>query len=220
MSTYVTEEEQVAQIKAFWHNYGKTIITAIVLGLLLSYGVRYWREYQQEKIENASVVYAQMLTNQMQGNSKAIHKQGHYIMDHFSSSAYASFAALLMAKQSVHDNDLKSAIEQLTWVISQAKSMSIKQVARLRAARIYLELKQPEQALKLLETIDDLAFEPVVKEVQGDAYIALGDKQKARKMYTLAAETLPKVDTLASPLLEMKLDDLGGKLDNPNAVKT
>jgi predicted negative regulator of RcsB-dependent stress response len=216
MTTHLTEEEQVAQIKALWHTYGRTVITALVLGLIISLGLRYWHERQTAHLSQAAIVYEQMLLNDMKNNKQAIVKQGQHLLQRFQETSYASFAGLMLARQAVNDKDLKAAQEKLNWVLKQTKSSSVRQVARLRAARIYLEMKQPQQALQLLNKIDDSAFLPAINEVKGDAYIALRNHKKARQLYTAALKHVPK-GKAAFPFLQMKLDELGGALQQADA---
>ncbi len=212
MSAYLTEEQQVAEIKRFWRTYGRSLMLALLLGLALTYGLRYWQSHQQATTEKASVLFERMINSEMNGNQKASRSQGLALVEQYAGGSYANFAALLLAKQAVKDNNLTEAIKQLKIVIHDTDNLSMRQIARLRAARIYLELKQPKQALALLEHLDDKSFRPMVQEIQGDAYIALGDNTKARQLYDAAAKALPALDITPSPLLQIKLDNLGGEI--------
>ncbi|MGP1609836.1 MAG: tetratricopeptide repeat protein, partial [Burkholderiales bacterium] len=94
------------------------------------------------------------------------------------------------------------------WVIENAKEDELRDVARLRLARVLIDEKKPDEALKLLETKHGDSFTGLYADVKGDVLLAQGKRQEARAAYQVA---LDKSDA-ASPLrqiIQLKLDAVG-----------
>ena len=63
---------------------------------------------------------------------------------------------------------------------------ALKQIARLRAARILLAMQKNQDALDLLATVDDPTYQPLIDEVKGDIYQAMGQTEQAKQAYESA----------------------------------
>ena len=92
-----------------------------------------------------------------------------HLMQDDPKSSYAGLAALMQAKLAVKTGDLKLAQEQLQFVIKKSSNNTLRQLARIRLARVFLATKQPQEALNLLATVDDEAYKAEISEVSGDA---------------------------------------------------
>jgi len=57
----MTDREQIDMLKKWWKDYGQSIAIAIMVGLVLSFGWRYWRAHQQQQVEQASSLYQTMM---------------------------------------------------------------------------------------------------------------------------------------------------------------
>ncbi|MCW9021392.1 MAG: tetratricopeptide repeat protein, partial [Sedimenticola sp.] len=119
-------------------------------------------------------------------------------------SAYAVFAALDLAKVKYQQGDVNGAKAQLQWVLDNADDPSLKQIARLRQARILLDEGQVDAAAALIEQAPQDNYRGDVAELRGDIALKRGDKMAARQAYKEAIEY--KVSNNA--LVQMKFDDL------------
>lgn len=210
MSAYETEEQQVEAIKRWWKENGKAVILGVVLTLVAVGGGRYWFQYQSTRAESASVEYSQLLTELGQDNREAVIKRGEYLVNTYPKTGYAALAALILAKAHVEAGEMAAARSRLQWVIDNAPQPELKNVARLRLARIQLAEGNAQQALSTLSGIDSDAFTAAAEEIRGDAYMATGDTGAARTAYQKALDASePGTDTR---LLRMKLDNIGPPL--------
>jgi predicted negative regulator of RcsB-dependent stress response len=92
--------------------------------------------------------------------------------------------------------------------MEHAKEDELRDVARLRLARVLIDEKKPDEALKLLEAKHGDSFTGLYADVKGDVLLAQGKRQEARAAYQVA---LDKSDA-ASPLrqiIQLKLDAVG-----------
>ena len=207
MTEYLTEQEQVQQLKNWIKQYGPTVIAGIVIALMITTGWHYWQNYQNKILMHASSVYDEMLTLRAQGNSNGTLVQAKKLVSHYPKTPYAQMAAFMLARDAVLKKNYPEAISQLNWVMDHAGNYAIQQVARLRNARILITEKKPEEAIKLLSTVDDVTYNGSIDEVRGDAYVSMNDLASAREAYRLALNELPDAE-VSRPILQMKLDNI------------
>lgn len=110
----------------------------------------------------------------------------------------------LKCKRAVEQNHLPLALDQLQWVMKNAIVSDLKQLARLRASRILLAENRPKAALNLLQTVDDQAYQPLVGEIKGDIYAAMGNRESAKQFYETAQQSM-KAMGINDPYLTMKI---------------
>lgn len=207
MTDYLTEQEQIEQIKKWLKQYGPTIIVGVVLAVIITVSWHTWQNHRTKTLLNASVIYDEMLTARAQSNEDTTLKKAKDLIASYSNTPYAQIAAMMLARNAVLQKDYPEAVTQLTWVIDHSHTRSIKQIARIRIARIYITEKKAERALDLLKKIEDTSFKGLIDEVRGDAYYSLNDPSSARKAYALALQEIPNAE-VTRPILQMKYDNL------------
>ncbi|HEV2613922.1 MAG TPA: tetratricopeptide repeat protein [Gammaproteobacteria bacterium] len=207
MSTYLTEEQQIELLKAWWKNNGNFAIGVLFLALALSLGLHFWFKHREVKLERGSAHYEQMLNALVNGDDATTIKEASLLKDNYSHTPYAALASLIFARNDVYAEKYPEAEAQLTWVMDHASTNSLREIARLRLSRIEIQLNKPQEALKVLDKINDSSYLPMINEVRGDSYLALNDTVKARESYQKAVDLLPNY-AIARPLLTMKLNDL------------
>lgn len=208
MNTY-TEAEQIELIKKWWKEYGVAIVMGIVIAIVLGFGWRYWQQRHEEKLAHASMRYEQLLTNIVNGNSTAAENQANRLMDRYPHTPYAELAGLQVARQEVYQGNLPAAERNLRWIMRRGGTPDLRQVARLRVARLLLAQNESDEALTLLQHVDDKSYTPAIDELRGDILAAQGKAAAARLAYQDAIKALPGLNIM-QPLLEMKLNDLAG----------
>lgn len=201
---YVSEKEQLAVMRKWWRENGKFLMIAIAIGLAIGFGWRYWRTFSMRRAENASVVYQSVLQADSQNKIATVQGGVTILMNDFSSSPYASLAALLSAKKAVAQNALSAALTKLQWVIKNSDQKSLKQIARINAARILLSQKNTAAAINELKIVNDKSFLPLIHWVKGDIEAQLGNAVAAKHEYTEAKTALAEFPP-ANDLLKQQL---------------
>ncbi|MCB1725607.1 MAG: tetratricopeptide repeat protein [Chromatiaceae bacterium] len=206
MSTYQTEEEQVEAIKKWWKENGRSVIGGVVLGFLVIGGWQGWQTYQRKQGEGASIAFDVMRhavrTEQF---DKAL-EDGKSIVGEYSGTAYASFAALELARLAYQRGEKSVARNQLQWVVDSAPDPVLRELGRLRLGHLLLDMKEYDALDKLLAVGPLQAFAGEFAVLRGDLMLARGDTDGARGAYLEAlAAGVEDAD-----LLRMKLVDVGG----------
>ena len=200
----LTDQEQIQLFKSWWRAYGyyaAFIVLAVLLGV---FGWRYWHGYSKSYSEQASINYMQLLASCEQQKIDDCEKMAQHLVSDYPSSIYASIASLMLAKHAVDAGDFKLAEEKLRFVMKKAPAKNLRQLARIRTARLLIEEKKYEDALQLLHYVDDKRYLVDINEITADALHKLGKKEEAKVLYEKARE-LGEPNSAHSPLLEMKL---------------
>jgi predicted negative regulator of RcsB-dependent stress response len=195
-----TEEEQVDQIKKWWNSNGKQIIAGAVIGLAGIWGWNTYSDYQDKQSLNARSLYLSYASDS--NNLGAYDK----LTTDFSSSTYSDQAILLMGKYLFDAGSYTEALGVIEPLINNPSSVIANTVA-LRAASIYLQLGQHDQALSILEGQSEDGFSGLIYNLIGDIYLDLGNRAEAQKHYSLAIDNVTANSNL-SQLIQIKLDDL------------
>ena len=207
----LTEQEQIEQLKNWIKQYGLTVIAGVLIALVLVSCWHWYQRYQHKILIHASGVYDEMLTARAQndGTSLANAKvQADKLFSHYPKTPYAQFAAFMLARDAVAHQDYPAALKQLTWVMDHGTDDSIREIAKLRVARILITENKADDAIKELATVYDASFKGLAEEVKGDAYLQQKNYADAKSAYKLALNSLPKEEEAEKPLLQMKLDNL------------
>jgi predicted negative regulator of RcsB-dependent stress response len=211
LADYMTEEEQIEQLKNWIKQYWATVLSGIIIALIMVTCWHYWQAYQIKILTHASMVYDEMLTARAQndGSSLANAKiQAEKLLTHYPHTPYAQLAALMLARDAAMHNDYVEADKQLSWAVDHGSVPAMREIAKIRLARFAVSANKPQAALDSLADVEDKTFMGLVDEVRGDAYLQLKDTAKAKKAYQLALVDLPKEEAAERPLLQMKLDNL------------
>jgi predicted negative regulator of RcsB-dependent stress response len=204
---FLTDDEQVEEVKRLVGEYAPWIIPAMIVGLGFVFGYRYYHSHQEQRALNASAQFGDM-NAAIQSNERAKARQlADALIKDYPSSPYADQAQLAVARLYVDDGEDAKAIAPLTQVMEHSVDSELRHVARLRLARVQIDQQKPDEALKTLSD-DPGAFAAAYHEVRGDAYYAKKDLTQAAEQYkaALAAGSAKSMD---SALLALKIADLG-----------
>lgn len=183
------------------------VITGLVLGILVIVGVRFWYAYQTRQAQGASHFYSQMELALTINDTVLAKTRGQAVLDEYPSTAYAELAALKLAKLAVDAGEMEAAAQYLQEVIATSSETGIVAIAKLRLARVFLQLEKLDEAYKLVSKDGKGSLASAYAEVRGDILARRGDKALARESYRLAlagAADEPQRQTF----ITMKLDEL------------
>lgn len=207
MTDYLTEQEQIDLLKNWIKQYSLVIISGILIAVVVMSGWRYWQQRQAKILSHASAVYDEMLAMRAQNDTDATLVQAQKLITHYPQTTYGQMAALTLARNAILKKDFKEAEKQFNWVIDHSKVSSIRQIARIRLARLMIAENKPKEGITVVQKVDDSTFNGVIEEVKGDAYLAMKEIDKARQSYQAALTALPNAESIR-PLLQMKYDNL------------
>ncbi len=202
------EQEQLADIKHFWNEYGNLItwVVIVVFGAIAAWnGWQYWQRTQSAQ---AAAMYDEVERAAQAGDLTRVERAFSDMRDKFGRTTYAQQAGLLAAKVLLEKGNVDAAKSALNWVADKASDEGYQAVARLRLASILVESKAYDEALKQLSGDFPKEFEPLVADRRGDVYNLQGKKAEAKAEYLKAYQGF---DDRAEyrHLVEVKLNALG-----------
>jgi len=94
---------------------------------------------------------------------------------------------------------------QLSSAVNESSHAEVKSIAAIRLARVELARCNIDAASTALANVRAEGFAGIKGELQGDIYLAQGDRAAAREAYAAA---LAESDNSLNRVLQMKLDNL------------
>lgn len=204
------EQEQLAELKAWWKQNGTLLVTGLLVAALAVVGWQGWNYWQVKRSSEASDLYETLAKAAQAGDAKAVRDANGALLERFGGTRYASLGALLAAKYYFDRGDLKAARAQLESVIERGDSTELKDLARLRLANVLLDEKAFDDALKVLDAAHDASFDAQFAVTRGDVLLAKNQPAEARSAYKLALEKSDPKSVAFREAVNMRLDALGG----------
>lgn len=204
--SYITEEQQVEELKSWWKENSKVIIVTFVLVVGGVLGWRYWQTEQLKSRMTTSNQYEQSmqayLTNP-QANGEVLQQ---FVNDNKKSS-YAVFALFNQAKSAVEQNNLTLAESSLQQAVEISEDSNLKNIAALRLAELQIQQQKYDAAQAVLDKITDSAWQGSKQQLLGDILLAKGEAANARAAYQQALNN-DNLNALDKQLLQLKIDSL------------
>ncbi|MDH3316746.1 MAG: tetratricopeptide repeat protein [Gammaproteobacteria bacterium] len=203
-----TPEQELEALKSWWNENGRTLVLGIAIGLGGVFGWTWWQNHLRAQAEEASLVYQKLTEDVTADRHDSVRTQAAAIIKTYPKSGYAALAAMLAAKSAFEEKDFNEAKRQLQWIIENSDKSSFRDVARIRLARILVQEDKLDEAMTVVEAVEEEAFGASANELRGDILITKGDREGAREAYLKVLAS----NTISGPTrsrVQMKLDDLG-----------
>lgn len=202
------EQEQLAEIKHFWSEYGNLITWALIVVFGSIAGWNGWQYWQRTQATQAVAMYDEVERAAQAGDTSRVERAFSDMKDKFGGTTYAQQAGLLAAGVMVDKGNVEGAKAALGWVADKASDEGYQAVARLRLAGVLVEAKAYDEALKQLSADFPKQFEPLVADRRGDIYNLQGKKAEAKAEYAKAYKEFDEGAEYRR-LVEVKLSALG-----------
>ena len=149
MSEYLDEEEQIARLRTWWDTNGNSVIAGVVLAVVGIVGWNWYGGYSEERVYEAARAYQSYLDA---GDGERDAALEALAADH-GGTAYHAFALLNEAKGAVDEGDLEAGRVALEAVVASVEDALIKDLARIRLARMQQALGSSDEALATLSAV-------------------------------------------------------------------
>ncbi len=201
MADYLSDEEQLERLKNWWAENGRWVVAAIVLALG---GVVGWRWYDAERAEQMQVASDAYEAYQA-ATGDARGELAKNLVAEYGETSYATFSLWYRAKEAVDAGDLEAAVEILGQVAGTDTHPLLRDIARVRLARLLREQGDAEAALAVLAEVTSPGFRASVLELKGDIHLLRGERELAHEAYLAASESVREGDQ--RPVLDIKVAD-------------
>lgn len=202
------EQEQLAELKHFWRQYGN-LITWVLIAVFASIaawtGYQYWERKQGAQ---AAVMFEEVERAVQSGDVARIDRSLADMKDRFGKSVYSAQAGLLVAKARYDKGNLPASKLALEDVAKSAPDDAFSAIAKLRLAGLLIETKAFDEALAALSGSFSKDFAALASDRRGDVYYAQGKKPEAKAEYEKAFKALDERAEYRR-LVEVKLNALG-----------
>lgn len=217
MDDLQSEKEQIEEMRAWWSEHGRYVISGVVVAVALLVG---YNQYQSNKLQaqvQASELYETLADYIDQGDLADAENVASQLAADYANTAYAAQSKLAMARLYMDKNRDQDAADVLTELVDMRGNRELRSVGRSRLARVLLYQDKPQAVIDLLANEDEPAFAARYAESLGDAYAALGDVDQAAESYRVAMSDT--VRTVNRRLVQMKLADLPSPDAEPEPVE-
>lgn len=201
------DQEEIENFKYFWRHYGRWIFYVL---LCVAAGYLIWTIYQnrlQSKNDEASSILSAFVHDISAHNIQGAKEQLIKLQKDFDYSLPAAQATFIMAGSEFGSEHYDAAERHLKWIKEHNQSPLVQVLAAQRLATVYLQKKQYDEALLVLDISVPTSFKPVLLATRGDVLQAQGKIQESIQAYKEAIGLLP-TDDPERRLLQMKVDQL------------
>ena len=206
MDDFLTDQQQAARVRGWVREYAPSAILAVVIGIGGYFGYTQWQVRQDRQAAEASELYEDFRAAIESDDRDSAGTLLENLVAEYEGSGYADHARLLMAKEYVYTTQPSRAEQELQAVIATTSNGDLRQLARLRLARVYLYMDRPEDGLDALDSdVYSPAWRQLAEDMRGDLHQALGQTEAARVAYQAALEHSGQID---AAWIRLKLDHL------------
>ena len=206
MDDFLTDQQQAARVRGWVREYAPAAIVAVAIGIGGYFAYTQWQVRQDRQAADTSELYEDFRAAIQSNNHDSAEALLESLVADYAGSGYADHARLLMAKEYVDTTRPSLAEEQLRAVIATTPDGDLRQLARLRLARVYLYMDRPEDGLETLNAdVYSPAWQQLTEDMRGDLHQALGQTEAARASYQAALELSGQID---AAWIRLKLDHL------------
>jgi predicted negative regulator of RcsB-dependent stress response len=201
------EYERGERVRRWVKDNAGSMLGGVGVGLLAFFGYQWHQQGQVQEKVDAAAQFSTLRKAVEAGNSVEAGEVAQGLSERFAASPYAAMAQLRMAQVHVEAGDQDAAMTALERARSLAPDPLLAELASLRMARLKYGQGSHEEALALLQGIDD-GYPGLVADLRGDILRALGRRDEAIEAYQDALTHLQE-GVQNRGLVELKLADLG-----------
>ena len=190
LEIHVAEDDDTQKLRAWWKKNGMGMVAGVAIGVAGVGGFKGWQVYTENRALSASDVFQEMLAYDESGSVEQAQDRAQMLAKDYQSTPYVDMAYLMIAKLAIKNNELSNAMEALTHVMTKSNDPAMRQLARLRLARVTLLAGDLIRAQELVTTDDVGGFESEYPEVLGDILVAQHKYSDAAEAYDRALQAL------------------------------
>jgi predicted negative regulator of RcsB-dependent stress response len=213
MAAYdLEEQEQIAQIKAWWAQYGNLIVTILLVLALGFAGWQMWNRHKSTESAEVSALYFDLQRAAVDDDAAQVRKIAGEMISKHGNTVQAQLGAMLSAGVQFRKNDLDNARPHLEWAADKGKDATLRDLARLRLAAVLMQQGAIDEAHLRLQPVPEGALRARFEDLRGDAFASQGRNAEARTAWKAAFRALDDAtnDANMRSVIRTKLESLKG----------
>lgn len=204
MKIYSREVDQISALRHFFIGKGKILIyfVLVVAIALLIWG--FVAKHQENRANEASKNYGKLFSSKAVGAKRQDELEKFVNENH---NIYGVLASLDLAKRYVEMDEFEQAIKQLKNSLMEVKDSNLAAIINIRLARIQLQQKKVQEALKTLDNVKEKSWSALIADLRGDALLAEGNREGALDAWRngITSGAPPALQEM----IQMKINNLG-----------
>lgn len=174
------DEDRAQRFLKYWKDWGIAIVVAILIAIVAFVGWRFVQERQSvTRDQIANLFYEVELATEDEQPTEEMESA---LVQQYPRSGYSIYVYLLRAKRSVEAEEYELALDHLEDALKVTRDITLKELIKIRMARVYLQLDQQEEALSILPKTTG-GYAPYVLEIVGDIHRMRQEYELATKSY-------------------------------------
>ncbi len=202
-------------MRAWWSENGRYVVAGVVLAASLLVGISQYRSGKLEAQIEASALYESLAEHVEDGDLDDAEAVADDLATNYANTTYVAQSKLAMARLYMDKNRDQDAADVLNEMLALSRDDELKNIGRVRLARILLYQDRAQAVVDLLSNQNIPAFASIYDEILGDAYTLLGRVEDAGDAYRSALADTTQTATVSHGLIQMKLVDLPEVLATP-----
>lgn len=179
------------ELTEFFHRHRTLLIIGVLFFHFVGLAVLGYNKYQQHQMQQAALLYSELVNATVHKNNSVARASAESIINTYNHTPYGTLAHFFLARLDMEDKQVAVAEKAFKAIIDHHEvPLGMHSLARLSLARLYVDHHHPHKALILLTKVSK-AFAAITDEIQGDAYTALDQPEKAEQAYKSAITALP-----------------------------
>ena len=208
MADHLEDEEIIDRIRTWWRENGVSLVGSVLLVVGGWLGWNWYDSSVEQKAEASFDQFSRYVELRQAGEADTDEAAEILTVldEEHEGSAGQLLSLLYRAGDAVASDEMQVAAGHLEQLVESASDEQMKELARMRLVRVYLEQDRLDEAQALLNSPGGVGFLSMRNELQGDIHTLLGDMQAARASYQAALEAEEASGGVGLwPFLSMKL---------------
>ncbi len=188
MDDYLSEREQVEQIRAWLKENLAWIVGGLLIGIGGIVGLNYMKDRKLQIGEMASAEYTALRDALAAGSMENARVRLETLSSDYDGTPYLDQARLAVAAAVLAEGDAGSAEVYLRAALEHTADPDLARVVRLRLARVLIGSDRADEALDVLDLAGAGSFAGQYHELRGDIFAARDETTAAREEYQAALD--------------------------------